>query len=156
MDVEKKIQELWDFTRSHAICSLRRKEDGEDVIQECLMKYFIIAQTWDKPEREFVPYCKDSARNLVRDFIRRNQVRNQGKSHPCLHERIVTINLERLDAQIILEQIKRCLSDRSKLVLDALAEGIEPREIAQLSGISRSSVYRVIEEASEAVIQNQK
>lgn len=139
-------QELWDFTRAHVFSSVKLKEDREDLVHDILILYLVLADEYKVEPKEFLLIAKQAARNRVRDWARRLKVRNSGKSAPCLEERAGFVDLSQIDARLLLDELQEKLSDRSRLVVEALREGLEPAEIMGLAGMAKSTFYRTLDE----------
>ena len=140
MDTIKKVM---GFARVHTNGSFYNHEDRRDALQECMVKYVKMLNDPKMTESKFLRSAKAVTRNTVRDFIRNKVQRSSAKTHECMTERSVRIDLELVSLECAAKDFMLGLNDEGKIILEALFHGYAIKQIAELSGISKHKIRKI-------------
>lgn len=149
-------EELTAFARGLAWGSSRDHHEKEDFVQEILIVYLSISIKYSGlPEDEFIALAKTSARNRIRDLIRRKITRSNQKvmSHELMPEVEYFDRESTIDIDEAVDFVYRRVGEKAKAVLLMHRDGLDVNDIRSLMKISYQSYYRKLTTIREVALQ---
>lgn len=149
------INEQYDKIYRYCYFKVKNRCLAEDLTQETFLRYF--AQTSYVNRGKQLAYLYTIARNLCIDFYRKPEREKMGeevfsqenfRGKPKMTEKISTNPIEQVETTLHLQMaVEKLPLEMQELILLRYVNELTVKEICKITGMSRSSEYRMEREA---------
>lgn len=133
------IEEQYDKIYKYCYFKVHNVSLAEDITQETFLRYF--AQNSYINRRKQLAYLYTIARNLCTDFYRKKKTEE-------LREEVADNPMEHVENNLYLQMaVEKLPEEMQELILLRYVNGLTGREISEITGLSRTAIYRREKEA---------
>lgn len=133
------IEEQYDKIYKYCYFKVHNVHLAEDLTQETFLRYF--AQTSYINRGKQLAYLYTIARNLCTDFYRKKKTEE-------LTEEVADTSMEQVENNLYLQMaVEKLPEEMQELILLHYVNGLTGREISEITGLSRTAIYRREKEA---------